>query len=160
MIAKRTFDYELIEKIISTPEIFDFICEDGFEKFDQSLINTEKDCWVSISSDDLCVGVYHLHPHNSVTLEIHAHILSEHRKEHSIASGKAILQWVLDECPDNYQKIIAQVPKLYHNVKVFCEINGFKVEGVNRLSHVKNGTLHDQWLLGITREEIKSFLNA
>ncbi len=155
VIAKRTTDAELIKSIVFLPEIFDCISEDGIDDFESDV---NRDCWISIKKDDLCIGIYHLHPHNSATLEIHAHILPEHRERYSIDSGKAILKWILDESPDMYQKIIAQVPKLYPNVKAFCEINGFVVEGVNRLSHRKNGTLHDQWLLGITRDEIERFL--
>jgi RimJ/RimL family protein N-acetyltransferase len=157
MIAERTSDKKAVEKIITLPEIFDCISEDDC---DLPEIDVIKDCWLIIKVDDLCIGAYFLHPHNSTTLEIHAHILPEYRKEHAINSGSVILQWVLDECPETYQKIIAQVPKLYPNVKSFCEVNGFKVEGINRLSHRKNGVLHDQWLLGITRDEIKGVLNG
>jgi len=33
---------------------------------------------------------------------------------------------------------------------------GMKVEGKIRASFQKNGQLHDQWMLGITREELEA----
>ena len=57
-------------------------------------------------------------------------------------------------------KVIAQVPFLYPNVKDFCLKNGFVVEGINRLSHQKDGVIVDQWLLGITRDEIEEGLKT
>lgn len=150
MILERTHDTELIKSIVS--EMWDCVCEDGhdLETFDPK---PDANCWVKL--DD--IGLYNLHPHNSSTLEIHAFILPEYRKDKSEESGKEILKWMLEKSPVQYQKVIAQVPFLYPNVKEFCMKNGFQVEGVNRLSHKKDGVLHDQWLLGITREEIKRF---
>ena len=148
MKLKRTFDSALIKGIVS--KMWDCVCEDDhlLELFDPDV---NANCWVKI--DD--VGLYNLHPHNSSTLEIHAFILPEHRKAKSEESGKAILKWILEESPQQYQKVIAQVPFLYPNVKDFCIKNGFQIEGINRLSHKKNGEIVDQWFLGITRDEIK-----
>ena len=133
--------------------MWDCVCEDGhaLEEFDPE---PNVNCWIKMGG----YGLYCLHPHNKSTLEIHAFILPEHRKEHSLDTGKAVLKWILNESPKQYEKVIAQVPFLYTNVKDFCLKNGFQIEGVNRLSHKKNGKLINQWLLGITREEIKRFL--
>ncbi len=130
--------------------MWDNVCEDGhtMDTFDPKV---HANCWVKLDE----IGLYNLHPHNSSTLEIHAFILPEHREKHSEESGKEILRWILEKGPEQYEKVIAQVPFLYPNVKDFCIKNGFQIEGVNRLSHKKNGILYDQWLLGITRDEIK-----
>ncbi len=148
MILQRTHNSELIKSVVST--MWNSVCEDGhkIEDFDPK---PEQNCWVNIED----IGLYNLHPHNSTTLEIHAFILPNKRKENSVLTGKEILKWILENAPKQYQKIIAQVPFLYPNVKDFCINNGFQIEGINRLSHKKNGKIVDQWLLGITREEIK-----
>ena len=148
MKLHRTWNKELIKSVVS--QMWDHVCEDGhsLDAFDPK---PNENCWVSIED----IGMYNLHPHNSTTLEIHAFILPTKRKEHSKLTGQEILKWILDNAPKQYQKIIAQVPSIYPNVKDFCIKNGFQVEGVNRLSHKKNGEIVDQWLLGITREEIK-----
>jgi len=130
--------------------MWDCVCEDGhsLKDFDPK---PDENCWLSIAD----IGMYNLHPHNSTTLERHAFILPAKRKENAMLTGKEILKWILENAPEQYQKIIAQVPSIYPNVKDFCIKNGFQVEGINRLSHKKNGEIVDQWLLGITREEIK-----
>ena len=132
--------------------MWDNVCEDGhtIEEFDPE---PEANCWVAMGD----YGVYCLHPHNRVTLEIHAFILPEHRKEHSEMSGKKILEWIYSEA-EQYKKVIAQIPKLYPNVRDFCLKQGFALEGINRMSHLKDGKLMDMWLMGITREEIKGLL--
>jgi RimJ/RimL family protein N-acetyltransferase len=158
LIATRTYDSALIKNIMFEPAIFDAVAEDGKDPIDVEF-DVYADCWVEIRVDEDVIGVYNLHPHNSATLEIHAHILPEFRKKYSLDSGKCILQWVLDKCPEMYQKVIAQVPVIHENVKKFCIANGFKIEGVNRMSYRKNGKLVDQTLLGITRSEIEGFLN-
>ncbi len=158
MIAIRTYDEQIIKSILFCPEIFKTIAEDGFlkENFELDCIG---DCWLLMSNDDKTIGLYHLHPRNSVTLEIHAHVLPEHRKQHSKETGLAALQWILDYAPDHYQKVIAQIPVIYENVKKFTCSFGFVEEGLNRLSYIKNGEIVDQWLLGITRTEIEGIFN-
>ncbi len=153
--VERTLDADLIKSVMLHPDIFKTVAEDGQEPGDFK-INVDSEAWVSMSVNDELIGLYVFHPHNSVTLEIHAHILPKFRKEHAIESGKMALTWFLEN--GNYQKLIAQVPVMYENVKNFCLINGFKIEGVNRMSHMKNGELMDLTLLGITRQEVEDFL--
>ena len=116
------------------------------------------DCWVAIRDGDKVIGLYNLHPHNSCTLEIHAQILKEYRKEYSAATGEAVLRWIVKNAPSSYQKLIAQIPVIYENVKLFTCSQGFQVEGVNRMSYRKNGVLCDQWLLGQTMDEVEGNL--
>ena len=152
MNITRTFDEKYIKSIVS--KMWDNVCEDGhsLDDFDPQ---TEANCWVRV--DD--VGLYNLHPHNSTTLELHAFILPEKRKQYSRASCNELFRWILDKAPKQYQKIIAQVPFLYPNVKDFSLRQGFQIEGINRLSHLKHGDIHDQWLLGITIDEMKGVVD-
>ncbi len=151
MKLERTYNSDIIKSIVA--EMWDCVCEDGhtLEDFDPK---PNLNCWIKMGD----YGLYCLHPHNKSTLEIHAFILPIHREAHSLDTGREILKWILAEAPEQYQKVIAQVPRLYPNVRNFCIKNGFTLEGVNRLSHKKNDVLVDQWLLGITRKEIKGFL--
>ena len=139
------------------PDIWKTVAEDGQtqESFDP---NCKGDCWLLLETNEDIIGVYNLHPHNSVTLEIHAHVLPEYRKRYSMESGDLALRWIVEEGPKQYQKVIAQIPTIYQNVIDFTLAHGFTEEGVNRLSHLKDGELLDQWLLGITRNEINQYL--
>jgi hypothetical protein len=150
--VERTLDTGLIKDVVS--KMWDNVCEDG-HSFDEWDPEPESCAWLTVGE----CGLYSLHATNKTTLEMHAFIKPEHRKEYSDESGKAILKWILIESPAQYKKIITQVPKLYPNVKNFCLRHGFVLEGINRLSHQKNGELVDQWMFGITRDEIKEVLN-
>lgn len=157
MKLDRTDSHHEIKQIMLHPEIFKTIAEDGLRPSDL-IIDTEEEAWVTVRVKGKLIGLYNFHPHNKVTLEIHAHILPEHRKEHSIKSGKMALEWFIEHC--DYGKLIAQVPVKYENVKNFCLANGFVVEGVNRMSHIEGGVIMDMTLLGVTRAEVEEFLSC
>ena len=113
--------------------------------------NVDDECWLLMNNESDIVALYNLHGVNGVTVQIHAHVLPEYRKECSKETGKAALDYIIENT--GYYKIIATVPVIYNNVKRFCESFGFKEEGINRLSYQKNGEIIDQWQLGITRGE-------
>jgi RimJ/RimL family protein N-acetyltransferase len=152
MSVERTFDTCLIKSIVL--EMWDNVCEDGhtIDEWDP----TPDSCgWFKIND----WGLYSLHAANKTTLEMHAFIRPKYRKQYSDQSGILILNYILNELPDRYKKVITEVPAIYPNVKDFCLRHGFQLEGTNRLSHQKNGVLVDQWMFGITRDEIKAVLN-
>ena len=155
LILERTYNLDQINKVILHPEIFKVVAEYNQTPEDFKT-DVNSDAWVLVKVKDEIIGVYVLHPHNSTTSEIHAHILPEFRKDYALESGSKILEWFLDT---EYQKLIAQVPDIYPNVKNFCIANGFIVEGVNRKSYKKNGVVMDLTLLGITRNEIEGHLH-
>jgi len=154
--ADRIFDTDLIKAVITRDDMWATVAEDGQNKGDY-LADVINECWIMITDDDELVGLYNLHVHNSITIEIHAHILPEHRKKYSKDSGRAALEWIYLNSPE-YKKVIAQIPVIYENVKKFTCSFGFKEEGINRMSYLKNSVIVDQWMLGITREEIEGYL--
>ena len=156
MTAIRTFDTEMVESFMAIPEIWVTIAEDGQIK-ENFKAYCESECWLLMMDDKEFVGMYNLHAHTSVMVEIHAHVLPKYRAKYSQATGTTVLQWIIDET--KYEKVIAVIPTIYENVKRFTCSFGFKEEGVNRHSYMKNGEIVDQWLLGITRDEILTTLN-
>ncbi len=158
MRITRTFDPEIVKSVMLSPEIWETVAEDNQlpELFEPEMVS---DCWLQVAADDELVGLYNIHATNAVTLEIHCQILPEYREEHAKESSRHVLQWILDNAPE-YEKVIAQIPTLYPEVKHFTLNAGFQEEGLNRLSYRKNGTLYDQWLLGITKAEIEAFLGG
>jgi RimJ/RimL family protein N-acetyltransferase len=154
----RSFDPDVIKAIMTNESIWKTCAEPG-QKVDEYEAEVEADCWLVLTNGESVIGAYNIHPHNSVTLEIHAHVLPEFRAEYSARSGDLALKWILENAPDKYQKVIAQIPSLYQNVINFTMAHGFVLEGVNRLSSRRGGKLYDQVLLGITRPEIEDYLN-
>jgi RimJ/RimL family protein N-acetyltransferase len=157
MIAIRTYDTEVIEGLMRIPEIWATVAEDGQDP-DKFKADCEGECWLLMMNGDEFIGAYNLHSHNSVTTEIHAHVLPAHRKQFSYSTGIAALQWVIDYT--DYQKVIAIIPTIYKNVKRFTCSFGFQEEGINRKSYLKNGEIVDQYILGITKDEILTTLEG
>ena len=156
--ACRTFDIELIKSIVTRDDVWATVAEDGQVK-SEYMPDVNDECWLLMTDENTAIGLYNIHAHNAVTIEIHAHVLPEHRKQHSKETGRAALEWIYFNSPE-YKKVIAQIPFIYKNVKNFTCGFGFKEEGVNRLSYLKNDVIVDQWLLGITRDEIEGYLNV
>ena len=149
----RTYDAYLVRSVITRPDIWATVAEDGQDPLTYAP-DVHNDCWLTMTGpDDVLVGLYCLDQYNAVTLEIHAQVLPEHRKVYSRATGEAALAWVLENVPQ-CQKVIASVPAIYPNVRDFTLQFGFRVEGTIRHSYLKDGKVHDLWLLGITRDEI------
>lgn len=154
----RTKDKDLVNEFMRSPDIFDVISEDGMKPEDFEA-DVERECWLAIGDGSgSVIALYNYHCHNSVTVEIHAHVLPEYRKKYSYATGMAALRWLVERAPQ-YKKVIAQVPEIHENVIKFIERFAFTREGVNRLSYVKGGVLMDQVCFGITDTEIKELLN-
>ena len=151
MIASRIHDAKVVKSILLRPEILATIAEDGAADVEPDM---ERNIWLLMKSGETEVGLYQIERINGITAQIHANVLPEHRKPHSKATGTAALDWVMMHLPEIH-KIIAVIPVLYPNVRDFTLSFGFQVEGVNRQSYLKNGTIHDQWILGITRPEIE-----
>ena len=148
---RRSEDQQEIEGIIKDAELFSRIAEDGHEadSYNVSMDN----CYMLILKDEDVIGVWWLYPANASTLNIHCNILKEHR-EHGKEAGRLILKWFVEECPEQYQKLNAEIPMIYPEVYHYTKNQGLIDEGINRLSIMKNGELVDQWRLGITRAEV------
>ena len=151
MIVERTFDADLIKSVLLRQEIKATIAEDGVDEFEPDL---EGDIWL-VMRDETVIAVYQLERVNAIMLQIHANVLPEHRKKHSKDTGRAALDWILDNLPEIH-KIVAYIPVIYPNVRDFTASFGFQIEGVLTQSYLKNGVVHDQWVMGITRQELEA----
>lgn len=155
----RTCDSRIILPIMTRPDIWATVAEDG-QDIELYVPDVTKDCWLMVCDEEKgIIGLFQACACNSITLELHPCILPEYRKKYSRAAGVEVLQWIYDTQPW-YLKIVAQIPVIYENVKQYAVSFGFQMEGVNRLSYLKNGKVMDQWRLGITRDEIKRWLDG
>ena len=144
MKLERLYDVQLCQAVVH--ELWDDVSEDGAKQpFWPDVVN---EFWIGIFEDRLS-GIYRIHAINGVTWQIHALMVD---RTNSKESGKRILEWFYNE--DIGHKLIAEIPVIYEHVYHFTKKQGFKDEGVNRKSFMKNGELVDTYRLGITREEI------
>ena len=54
----------------------------------------------------------------------------------------------------DFEKLVSETPVIYRHIKLFALQQGLRVEGLLTKSFEKDGELHDQWIMGISRQEI------
>lgn len=153
VVVSECTDVDAIKDVFTHPEIWATIAEDNQYPEDFE-VDLTKELYMACLVNGEIIGFYAFAVVNGIELDIHAQILPKFRKKYSLASGKAILDWFFHYAPEKYQKLTAQIPFKYPNVKDFALRIGFQHEGVNRKSYKKDGVIYDQWHLGITRDEI------
>lgn len=152
--AERIKDAGVVKQIMTHDSLWPLISDEGINQDDYA--PNMDDCWLLMKSGEKTIGLYHIHSHNSVTLEIHAQVLPEYRKEYSQQTGEAALKWIIKSAPENYQKVVARIPVPHMNVIKFTQSFGFQLEGLNRLADRVGGVLCDVVQLGVTRMELEA----
>ena len=147
MIAQRCYDKDKIYSVVL--DTFDDVVEDG-TALTCIEIDTESDCWIEIVADETLFGFFHIKAYNRTTLDIHPYIIREKRK-YSKQCGKLALNWIKDEAPEMYKKVISQVPSIYPHIKKYTTSLGFDLEGTHTKCFLKHGKLYDLWLFGLSR---------
>lgn len=145
---KRTFDRALIQSVLQ--ELWGEIAESGVKQYDP---DPNAHCYLASYCPEF-MGLWIFEPVNSVTVEIHAALLKPYRNQ-SKASLLAVYNWFLGQT--KYQKITASIPVFRKHVYRLAKQTGFLDEGINRKSYYHH-QLYDQWLVGITRDEVKAYL--
>lgn len=143
-MIKRVFDTQKIRSVVE-PMIDDVVEDDTLH--DCFELDVEKDCWLAV--DDY-KALYHVKAFNRTTLDLHCYIPRENRSKSKEYTMTAI-NWIKQEAPDMYKKIITQVPSIYRHIKIFVLSVGFEQEGSYKKSFLKNGNLHDLNLFGMAR---------
>jgi len=139
-------------ELISDSELFNRIGDGSisYENFSMP----ENHIYVGAFDDEDLIGFYWMHHENSVTVQIHANILLKHRDKSSQAT-RGIIDFIYEMMP-NIHKVNAKIPTCYPDVYKHAIKHGFKDEGLDRLSSVRDGVLYDQHILGLTREEMRN----
>jgi len=151
-------DGEEIKEILFSPCLWERISEDGQTQEAFIFVNRPEYIWLGIYDGDLLVGMFFLHPLNSTSLQIHIHMLDEHRVKYAYDSGAMIIYWFVNQCHETINKLVAEIPVIYQDVYHFTQKFGFQNEGINRDSYRKNGKIYSQYRLGLTRKEAKTWL--
>lgn len=160
MKCERTYSPVIILATIFDPAIWDAISEDGMTP-DKFNLDVQGNCWLELRNE-MCdlIGVYEIKSVNSATLELHAHVLPQFRKEYSRKTGVAVLQWIDANTPPTYQKLIAKVPDMHENVHKFLRSFKFVEQGKITESHWKGGKLHDVTIFGLARSQIQEAISG
>ena len=156
MHIERTFDVDLVNRIISHPSIYPFVSDDGAPdavKFDcLSMIDNHACYFLAPLIDNNVAGIFFYHPHNSITYEVHTNILPEYRGSMVVDMAIASLEWMFSGT--SCKKVITHVPENNRAAYRLAKKVGMKNEGINRASFMKGGNIMDQHLLGIVKGEL------
>ncbi|EML1065938.1 DUF2824 family protein [Acinetobacter nosocomialis] len=140
-------DLEEINKIILNEHVQKDICDDSTRN--EKVLDLSGHEWIGVVEDNITQGLFLLINHNSIAIEIHTCLLPSLRGSKAIEAGKLILKLIFE----NHQKVISWIPENNRKAKLFAQILGFQVEGINRASFLKDGRLLDQFLVGLTKGE-------
>jgi len=149
VIVEETHNIDVIKSVLCEPSIYDRITADNAPKAEDWTPPLQGEHYiVGYTSKYELIGCTNVHPQNQICWEVHIQVLPTMRDyAHVFAYG--CLEWIWSETPAS--KLVAQIPVLYPDVIKFAETKGFEVEGVNRSSHLKNGTAWDQVHMGLIK---------
>ena len=107
--------------------------------------------WLLIKDEGSMVGLCNIRIVQATMIEIHPYAMPDKcRKWKGIV--KSILSWIYDNKKIN--KVIALIGVNHKTTYKAALKIGFKKEGLIKESYLKDGKLHDQHLIGLTRREI------
>lgn len=151
---KKTVDVDHIKAFMTSDYVWEMVVCDILlrEYYSVSL----DDLWFDVLSDGEFVGIVRLTNFNSYTINLHPYILKSHRAKSRDVIYK-VFEWFLTT-PCFINKLNATIPFYRKIVYNLAKKTGFRDEGVNRSSILKNGKFYDQWNVGITKSEIKGLL--
>ena len=153
-MISRTFNADLIKSVMTRPDMWATVAEDGFEAADWE--PDVQECWLEARDDDGLIGLFNLHVLDNDTLQAHPMILTERRGLAAYQAGKLALKWVVNNSA--YKTIICKIPVIYRNVKAYALKLGFVKTDIIRREYTKGGKIHDMWNLAITRADIEATL--
>lgn len=153
--VQPTEDMALIKYFMTLPEIWERVAEDDLTKEEyQPNVN---DQWLLFLIDNNIVGICEISAHTGVTLEMHPALLKKFRHYSRVAT-KSFIKWVVDNSQRAIKKFMLIIPKCFPTNKNGALKLGFKLEGINRQSFMKNKKLEDQWIFGLTEIELQECL--
>lgn len=153
MKIARINNPELIKDFVTSPELYKQLSEDDAPEPEAWYPNLSNSIWVLAYEDsdtgiDI-IGMFAFVPETTRIYKLHPAINPEHwdSKKHVLA-GKLALSWLAANT--KAAKVIATCPQIYPDALRWAQRVGFKREGVQRSSYLKDGTLGDQYYMGIS----------
>lgn len=146
---ERSFDYNLIREILTHPQVYPHISDDGSPPAPEfQPLQSEAVWYIVVRDGEEILGMWMLHPHNSVCWECHMCYLPPAWGSRASLAGRMLPEWVWEHI--SCRRIIGNVPACNRLAVAYMKRIGFEEFGINRASFLKNGQLYDQICLGIS----------
>ena len=148
MRFERTVDFELVRRILTHPDLYSRMGDDGSPPREQFRPNPHPDIWYVLAIEYECpAGLFVLVPENVITWQIHVAMLPWAWGAIAQLAGRSILPWVWEHTP--CRRITASV--LAGNrlaVQYGLRTLGLVQFGRDPQSFLKNGQRQDRILMG------------
>lgn len=151
----RIVDHRDIDSVFKHKDIYEHLSDDYTQEPDEldtkAMVENDIVYFLAGVVDEKVASMFFYHPHNQAMYEVHSAVLPEYRGKLAVKMAAESLKWMFTntEC----RKVITHVPIYNIPALSIAKRVGMIVEGVNRASIMKSGTMTDQTILGITKEE-------
>ena len=148
--VERTFDWELVRRIFASPEIYKHLGDDFSPSQEAYEPVTNPSLIYLLASNGHPCGIFLFAPENGICFNTHiAFLPSGWGAAREAAKQAAVWMFSNTRC----QRIVASVPAYNRLALKTAKATGVTQFGVNEASFLKNGKLHDQILLGLSKEK-------
>jgi hypothetical protein len=144
-------DLDYIRSVLLDPEMWER-CTDDYA--DESIIDKASCIWLICYYYDAPMGLASVRSESSSVVNVHIYIPKSNRGLHTKLIGFEILRWIKMNAKSHIHKVNTKIPVIYKDVIRFAHSLGFKDEGIDRLSMMKNGVLIDRLNLGMSLGDI------
>ncbi len=154
MIMVCNDEQEVRDIVINDPEMFERAKCDGFNPNRRLIDSGVWLKWVDNENGEtkaLCV----FRADSIYIIDIHIHVPKQFRGKGTLSMGRDFLRWIVENNNGLFLKFNTCIPEIHRDVVLFAMKLGFKKEGINRLSVIKNGQLMDMIMMGLTFEEAR-----
>lgn len=152
---REDLSLDAVRSMITHDDIWGGSSEDGISRNDWMPIDHPSVHYIGIYEEGRLIGSFSVYPEGITSLAAHIGILKPYRVAYSVLSVFSLFRWFISQ-DERVNKLNAQIPGYNTGCIKLAEHAGFKHEGINRQSIMKNGKLYDQIRFGITREEAES----
>jgi hypothetical protein len=146
-----TDDRELAARVITDPEMWERVSEDGQEREEFNSEDIPED-WIilAVRTPHGTAGVYLIHEAEAGIWQMHANILEPFRSRYAAESGAQVMVWIDQNLPESAEMAMVIVPVIYPDVMGFVQRYGFRDMGATTPS-MKNGEEIENRLLMVPR---------
>lgn len=144
-----TDDLALVRQIITHPRIWPHITDDGCGKPEDFTPQVHDSIKYVIVENGTLQGMFMFAKQNSATWEVHTCMLPGSWGETAKQAAAGVREWIWQNT--DCQRIVTTIP-VYNRLAVkFAKQSGMSEYGRNPKSFLKDGVLHDQILMGVSR---------
>jgi RimJ/RimL family protein N-acetyltransferase len=151
MVFERTFDEKTIKEIITHPRVWAGSTDDFSPDAQDFEPIIGANVWYVLARDgNELLGLWVLHPQNFICWEIHTCLLPTSWGPRGLQAAKELTDWIWINTP--CRRVVTNVPDYNRLALRFAKEAGMEQFGINKKSLQKNGQLHDQIMLGVSKD--------